>query len=99
MTEFFDSVSFFFHLLAGTVYCFGVYKIFQDILTGPATWMELKIGSKWCKPLFLCPPCMASFHGFYLGVIFFGFDWTILLYCICLCGANYIVNSLLPEYE
>lgn len=99
MSDFFHQYTFIACLLVGSVYCFGIFKIFDDILISVRAWIEKIIGSKWSKPLVLCPPCMGSFHGLYLGFIFFGLSWTIPLYCICLCGLNYIVNSLLPDYD
>src|SRR5688572_8404237 len=98
MSNFFEYYTFIAYLLIGSVYCFGIFKIFDDLLIGPRAFLELKMG-KWAKPLVSCPPCMGSAHGFYLGLIFFGLSWNIPLYCVCLCGLNYIVNSLLPEYE
>lgn len=87
------------YLIVGSMCCFGVYKIFDDLLINVRAWFELKIGVKACKPLFSCPPCMGSVHGLYLGIIFLGLDHMVLLYCIALCGLNYIVNELLPKYE
>lgn len=98
MSNFFEYYTFIAYLIIGSIYCFGVFKIFDDILIGVRAYLELNIG-KWAKPLVTCPPCMGSFHGLYLGFIFLGFTWSILLYCICLCGLNYVVNSLMPDYE
>jgi len=87
-------------LLIGTVWCFGVYKLFDDLLLPIRSQIEQKIGFKWSKPLVLCPPCMGSLHGLILGLLFFGAaPLTIILYCISLCGLNYIIQTLLPEYE
>lgn len=99
MNNYFDYYAFIACLIIGAVYCFGVYKIFDDILISVRAKIEIVISAKWCKPLFTCPPCMGSFHGLYIGLVLFGVDWLILPYCICLCGFNYIVNSLLPQYE
>jgi len=33
------------------------------ILERPALWLQSAIGDYWCKPLFLCPVCMASVWG------------------------------------
>lgn len=33
------------------------------ILEKPAAWLESKLGRYWVKPLFNCPPCMASVWG------------------------------------
>jgi hypothetical protein len=81
----------FFHLLIGFLWCQGVYKLFDDGLSWIASKIEMKIGLIWSKPLFNCPPCMASVHGTILSFAFFGFDFrTWILYCFCLCGFNYL---------
>lgn len=99
MSNFFQYYTFLAYLIIGSAYCFGVFKIFDDMLLRERAKMEATIGSKWSKPLVSCPPCMGSFHGFYLGLVFFDLAWSTPLYCVCLCGLNYIINSLLPEYE
>jgi hypothetical protein len=86
-------------LLLASLWCFGVHAAFQnDMLLGKlGTWIELRIGYKWCKPLFGCPPCMASVHGAFISG-YFGLTPTVaLVFIICLCGLNYVINQLLPE--
>lgn len=99
MSDFFEMFTFIAYLFIGSVYTFGVFKLFDDILLPVRSWVEEKIGVKWAKPLLLCPPCMASFHGFYIGLYLFGLSWWIPVYCLCLCGLNHIVNNLLFEYD
>lgn len=98
MDKLIELYTFIAYLIIGMLYCFGVFKIFDDVLISIRANLELKLG-KWSKPLVSCPPCMGSFHGFYLGIIFFGLSWNIPLYCMCLCGVNYLVNTFIPEYE
>lgn len=87
------------HLFIGVLWCYGVMKLFDDGLAPIASKIELKIGHKWCKPLFYCPPCMASVHGTILSFVFFEFDFKVwILYCFCLCGLNYILQPFL-NYE
>lgn len=99
MSSFFEYYSFIAYLIIGSVYCFGVFKVFDDLLISVRERIEYILGAKWSRPIVSCPPCMGSFHGMYLGFMFFGLSWSILLYCVCLCGLNYIVNSLLPDYD
>ena len=58
-------------------------------------------GTWYSKPLFDCPPCMASVHGFLISAFYY--DWhipQIPVFMICLCGLNFIIKSILfPEYE
>jgi hypothetical protein len=92
-------VNFTIYLIASSVYCFGVFKIFDDLLLPVRARIELLLGPKWSKPVVTCPPCMGSLHGLYLGLIFFGIQWQVLFFCVALCGLNYIIQQLLPEYE
>lgn len=87
------------NLIIGCLWCFGFWKLWDDLLLPLRTKIELAITMRWTKPLFNCPPCMASVHGFGLGLYFFGLDPIIILYCFALCGLNYIVLQCLPEYE
>jgi hypothetical protein len=42
------------------------------------------------KPLFICPPCMASVHGIYFFILFSNYNLIYLpFYCLILCGLNY----------
>lgn len=84
-------------LFFASLWCFGIYAVFNnDHLLGPvADWLENVTSVTFCRPLFGCPPCMASVHGSYLGLILFGFSWTILPFIICLCGLNFIIKTLI----
>jgi len=90
-------IDFLIYILIGSLWCFGIFKIFDDILNPLAVIIECLIGHYWCKPLFYCPACMSSVHGITLGIIFFGLSFKVILFSVCLCGFNYVVNLLLPE--
>jgi hypothetical protein len=92
-------IEFIIHLVIGSLFVWGVFKIFDDLLLPVRVKIETWLGPKWSKPMVTCPPCMASFHGIYLGLIFFGADWIIILYCVSLCGLNYLIQQFLPEYD
>lgn len=95
-----DPIAFLLQLVFGMFWCYGVFKIFDDILMKQNAWMQLKIGVKWCKPLFLCPPCMGSVHGLAIAATFYpGHLFIIIFYCVCLCGLNYLMQQFLPEYD
>jgi hypothetical protein len=96
MTE----LSFFGTLAAASLWCFGVYAIFNnDHILGPvADWLERVTSVSFCRPIFGCPPCMASFHGLIIGFIAFGWgSHTLLPFVICLCGLNFIIKTLIFE--
>ena len=51
----------------------------------------------WSKPLFNCPPCMASVWGT-LGFAYTGIGWQYwIVWVVSLAGFNYIVNKLLDK--
>lgn len=86
-------------LIIGSFWCYGVYAVFNnDHLLGPvADWIEKSTSVTFCRPLFGCPPCMASFHGVIFGLIVFGFNWNVLPFIVCLCGLNFIIKQLIFE--
>lgn len=86
-------------LLKVSLWCFGVHAAFQnDMLLGRlGALVETWIGHKWCKPLFGCPPCMASVHGGLFAVVAYDFTITAVIFVVCLCGLNYVINQILPE--
>lgn len=87
------------NLIIGCFWCFGFWKLWDDLLLPLRVKAEVAIGMKWTKPLFNCPPCMASVHGLFLGYMFYGFHHVVILYCFALCGLNWIVLQFLPESE
>lgn len=87
-------------LIVGVAWIWGVHCPFS---TG---YVFSKIGGhlweKWphwiCKPLFVCPPCMSSIHGFAISAVYFDFHiFTMMAYMVCLCGINYILKSMIYE--
>lgn len=90
-------IEFILQLLLGSLWCYGIYAVFDnDHLLGPlGDWIESNTSTTFIRPLFGCPPCMASFHGGVLGFVMFGLTWTVLPYMICLCGLNYIIKNII----
>lgn len=94
-------------LLIGACWTWGVFTLFHEgfILHKIGNILKEPYGlgykSNWyTKPLFDCPPCMSSFHGGIIGLLFFGLSFKVLTFMICLCGLNFIIKSILfPEYE
>lgn len=87
------------YLIVGSLWCFGFWKLWDDLLLPLRTKIELAIGMKWTKPLFNCPPCMGSVHGLFLGYMFFGVNTVVILYCFALCGLNYLILQWMPDYD
>lgn len=62
------------------------------ILQKPAAWLQSRIGDYWCKPLFLCPVCCASFWG---CAFFFLHDFCRpLWYILALAGLMKIILKI-----
>lgn len=92
-------INFILYLIVGCLWCFGFWKLFDDGLLPLRVKIESVLPMKVTKPLFNCPACMASVHGFFLGFAFYGPHLVIILYCFCLCGLNYLVSQWLPYDE
>lgn len=84
-------------LAATALWIVGVWTLFRPkmILQEFGDWTTYFIGQKASKPLFACPPCMASVHGT-LAWFFWGngsIQWWIP-FIVCLCGAMKIITNL-----
>lgn len=90
-------------LIVGACWTWGVHCLFDEgFILNPIREYFRKIGLPvWAaKPLYLCPPCQASFHGTIIALIVYGPSLVVIPYVVCLCGFNYILKSILfPEYE
>lgn len=88
-------------LLIGSFWCFGIYAPFSEgyVFENIGTFGIKHLG-KLAKPLFACPPCMASVHGSILAIVVYDWTFIALAFVVCLCGLNFIVKSIIfPEYE
>ncbi len=87
-------------LIVGSAWIWGIHCLFADgyILEqiGEKAWVRWP---KWItKPLFICPPCMSSVHGFLVSAVYYDFHiYPMLVYMVCLCGVNYILKSIIYE--
>lgn len=85
-------------LIMGVFWTWGVHCLFAPkyILykIGEVIWESVP---KWLtKPLFVCPPCMASVHGFLIATAYYDFHLMIIIvYMVCLCGVNFILKELI----
>ena len=52
-----------------------------------------KIANYLCKPLFDCPPCMASVWGL-IGWFYFVTDLHLIPYLLILCGLNALMSKM-----
>jgi len=88
------------NIIIASLWCFGIYAAFDSrhLLGRLGGWLQRTIGITACRPLFLCPTCMGSIHGLCWGLYFYA-DLRIIPFIICLAGLNYIIITLLPEYE
>lgn len=99
-------------ILFGFLWIWGVHcamtMIFRKVAAKIDSWLTEYItwNSKFTrivlKPLFLCPPCMSSVHGFFLFfLLFHGWPaYHVIAYIIVLAGLNFIVKeALYPDNE
>lgn len=87
------------HLIINALWIWGFHTLFQPgmILFKLSNKLTLMIPPRfeWIhKPLWLCPPCMSSIHGF-CGFFLAGHDITLIpAYLIALTGLNYLLTQL-----
>jgi hypothetical protein len=89
-------------LIIACNWCFGIFTPFHEgyILESIGDRIRSVIGKQLSKPIFGCPPCMASIHGAAIGLFWWGIDLRVIPFMICLCGLNFIIkNIIFPEYE
>ena len=89
-------------VLAGAAWCLGIRALFQEgmILEGLGQKLDETLPEWINKPLWRCPPCMASVHGTILWLTFLSGEYGLLswpFFVVCLCGVNYVIVNLLPE--
>jgi hypothetical protein len=87
-------------IVLGIGWIWGIKCLFAEhmILGTVAVKLRELIPTYITKPLFDCPPCMSSIHGSFIYLVYSGRsiqEW--ILYCILLCGFNYIIKLWLYE--
>jgi len=97
------------NIILTSLLCLGVYKAFDEgmVFGGVAKWIrgpitsnilsnkERKLWMYFTKPLFDCPPCMASFWGLFAFHAFYGlFDWSVIPFIFCVSGLNWLLSSI-----
>lgn len=92
------TLDFWLTLAFGVLWIAGVWTAFRPgmllgniadtIEAGLKAWFGHEQGEYITKPLFRCPPCMASLHGSYVWFVAGGDWWMWFPFVICLCGVN-----------
>ena len=84
-------------LIIGSLWIWGVFAVFDEgnILGYVRANFEGVLGVWILKPVFGCPYCMASIHGFAIGMIYLPEYIQTIPYIICLCGLNFIIKEYL----
>lgn len=83
-------------LALSSLWCLGLNSLFQEnmILEKLGQLFDEMLPAWVNKPLWRCPPCMASFHGtvVYFCALSSEYDlWLWLPFVVCLAGLNYII--------
>lgn len=95
-------IEFILNLVVSSLWIWGFHCVFKPRFIGFNILFEL-FGIVWyrayrgyfMKPIASCPACMASIHGLFIGSILHITYWYIPLFCICLCGLNFIIIEIL----
>lgn len=82
-------------IVLNSLACLGIHCVTRDgmIFGTIADYIRDAIGDMTCKPLFDCPPCMASIWGI-AGWFYFQPELNIIPYLLVLCGVNALVSKL-----
>jgi hypothetical protein len=82
-------------ILLNSLICLGVHVLTRDgmLFENIANLVRDNISEFWCKPLFDCPPCMASVWGL-LGWFYLTPSLAIVPYLLVLCGVNALISKL-----
>jgi hypothetical protein len=82
-------------LVLNSLACLGVHILTRDgMLFGTAAeYIRSIVGEFSSKPLFDCPPCMASVWGL-LGWFYLIPNLAIVPYLLVLCGLNALISKL-----
>lgn len=86
-------------LLFASIWCLGVYCIFSpNYILGSVGEFVRKDLPRWVtKPLFDCPPCMASVHGTLIHFTYGGDVFSWIPFVVCLSGLNYFATQFFTE--
>jgi hypothetical protein len=84
------------NIIITSLWCLGFYKAFDEGMIFGFIAKAFKNSPRWVtKPLFNCPPCMASFHGFIAFFLIYGnMDARVIPFIFCVSGLNWILSSI-----
>lgn len=82
-------------LLVGCLICIGIWNAFApgEIFGWLAKIWDKRLPEAISKPLYNCPPCMASVHGTWLWILAGGDLTWWLPFVLALSGLNRIVSG------
>jgi len=88
-----SSVNFLFHVVLTSLWCLGFYIAFDSgMILG---WLRPEKKYWLTKPLYDCPPCMGSLHGFVAFFLLFGtMDFRVVPFIFCVSGLNWLLSSI-----
>lgn len=82
-------------IVINSLACLAIHVLTREgmLLDNVANLLRDNIKEFWCKPLFDCPPCMASVWGL-LGWFYLAPNMQLIPYLLVLCGFNALVSKL-----
>jgi hypothetical protein len=82
-------------LVLNSLACLGVHCLTREgmLLEKVGNYIRHYVGDYWSKPLFDCPPCMASVWGL-MGWLYFVTDLHLIPYLLILCGLNALTSKM-----
>ena len=82
-------------LALNSLCCLGVHCLTREdmLFEKAANYIRHYVGEFWSKPLFDCPPCMASVWGL-IGWFYFEPNIAMIPYLLILCGLNALTSKM-----
>ena len=78
-----------------SIWCNGVYIVTSEHQLGYPLrqWLKPKFSEYLFKPILGCVTCMASIHGAYIYLFLHGWDWNLILCCVCAAWLNPVLYT------
>lgn len=79
----------------------GIWTAFhREMILGPVgDWLYERMGPKWSKPFFTCPPCMSSVWGTVFYLCFFDGLRLYPVFILSLCGLLKLLAILVLDKD
>lgn len=82
------------YLLINSLWCVGFHVLMTydfSIFHSLGNKLEFHLPEWIVKPMFTCPPCMASIHGLLFALPYYHLSVIVPIHLVCLCALNTLI--------